>query len=111
MYVNVFEYRLREDVDRAEYQARGERMYALVTSDPSYEFIDMKVYATSDIEGVIIERFGSLQGAQRWAADAEHRETMRYGREHVYAWYRGTGCVVDHEYGATTPATNKGTLP
>ena len=102
MYMNVFEYRLRDDVDRAAYQAHGERMYALVTSNPSFEFIDMKSYPVSADEGVILERFGSLEGARWWAANPEHRATMQFGREHVYAWYRGTACVVDHEYGATT---------
>lgn len=101
MYLNVFEYRLREDIDRAGYEAHGDRMYALVTADPAYEFIDMKVYATSDFEGVIVERFGSLEGARRWAANIEHQATMRYGRAHVYAWCHGTGCIVDHEYDAT----------
>ena len=99
MYMNVFEYRLRDDADRGAYQAHGERMYALVTSDPCFEFIDMKVYPVSENEGVVLERFGSLDGARRWAANPEHQVTMQYGREHVYAWYRGTACVVDHEYG------------
>lgn len=101
MYVNVFEYRLRDDVDRDAYQARAESMYALVTSHPRYGFIEMKSYPINDREGVVIERFASLEGARLWAADPEHQATMQYGREYVYAWYRGAACVLDHEYGST----------
>lgn len=102
MYVNVFEYRKRADFDEDAYEEHADRMYALVTSDPTFEFIDMKSYQVSALEGVVIERFGSLEGAERWAAHPDHRATMQFGREHVFAWYRGTACIVDHEYGTGT---------
>ena len=98
MYVNIFEYKMRADADMSAYQELAVEMYGAVSANPQYEFLGLQTFATSPTEGVVVERFGSLEGARRWASDPHHREVQRRGQREFYAWYRGFGCVVDHEY-------------
>ena len=103
VFVNIFDYRMRPDADLALYQELGAEMYQRVTSDPRFPFIEMKGFATSPTEGVVIERFAALEGARLWASDPEHKRIKRRGQREFYAWYRGTACVVDHEYDHPSP--------
>ena len=98
MFINIFEYRMRSDFDAAAYQELALAMYGLVSSDERFEFLDMNDFATSPTEGVVIERFRSLEGARLWASDPDHQKAMGRGQREFYAWYRGSGCVLDHEY-------------
>ena len=98
MFVNLFEYRMRSDFDAAAYQELSLAMYSLVSSDERFEFLEMSDFATSPTEGVVIERFGSLEGARLWASNLDHQKAMGRGQREFYAWYRGSGCVLDHEY-------------
>ena len=103
MYINIFEYRMREDADMTEYRELTTEMYGVVSADPQFEFLGLQSFATSPTEGVVLERFGSLEGARRWASDSHHRKVQRRGQKEFYAWYRGSGCVVDHEYQHPNP--------
>ena len=103
MFVNIFEYRMRPDADLALYEELGAQMYQRVTSDPRFTFIEMTGFPTSPTEGVVIERFATLEGARLWASDPEHKKIKRRGQREFYAWYRGTACVVDHEYDHPSP--------
>ena len=103
VFVNIFEYRMRPDADLALYEELGAQMYQRVTSDPRFTFIEMKGFPTSPTEGVVIERFATLEGARLWASDPEHKRIKRRGQREFYAWYRGTACVVDHEYDHPSP--------
>jgi hypothetical protein len=98
VFINIFEYRMRSDFDVAAYQDLSLAMYDLVSSDDQFEFLDMSNFATSPTEGVVIERFGSLEGARLWASNSDHQKAMGRGQREFYAWYRGSGCVLDHEY-------------
>lgn len=90
MFVNIFEYRMRQDADLG-YQELGAQMYQRVTSDPRFTFIEMKGFPTGPTEGVVIERFATVEGARLWASDPEHIRIKRRGQREFYAWYRGHG--------------------
>ena len=97
-YLNVFRYNLREDCDVMAYDALAVEMYGLAASNPDYEFESIERVAESDRSGVVLERFGSLEGAKRWAKCPEHRAAMKLGRAEFYESYAGMGAVLDHEY-------------
>lgn len=97
MYVNIFHYVLREDCDVAAYLELSAAMYEIVTQNPEYEFVGMERFGT-EVEGVVLERFESLEGAKRWSRCPEHRAAMKRGRAEFYERYEGSGTVVDHEY-------------
>jgi antibiotic biosynthesis monooxygenase (ABM) superfamily enzyme len=98
VYINIFHYVLCEDCDVAAYDALAAEMYAIVAGDPQYEFVGLERFATSDREGVVLETFGSLEGATRWARCPEHRAAMKRGRAEFYEKYVGHGTVEDHNY-------------
>ena len=56
-------------------------MYGVVSADPQFEFLGRQSFATSPTEGVVLERFGSLEGARRWASDSHHRKVQRRGQK------------------------------
>lgn len=97
MYINYFHYVLREDCDTKAYLDLSAAMYEIVTSNPDYEFVSIERFGT-EFEGVVLERFQSLEGAKRWARCPEHRAAMKRGRAEFYERYEGAGTVVDHEY-------------
>ena len=97
MYINYFHYVLRDDCDIAAYRELSEAMYKLVAGDPAYGFVSVERFGT-DREGVVLERFLTLEGAARWAKCAEHRAAMRRGRSEFYERYEGAGTLIDHEY-------------
>jgi heme-degrading monooxygenase HmoA len=97
MYINYFHYVLRDDCDVVAYQRLSDAMYAIVAGDPAYGFVSVERFG-SDHEGVVLERFTSLEGAMKWAKCPEHRAAMRRGRSEFYERYDGAGTLVDHEY-------------
>jgi hypothetical protein len=101
LYVNIFEYRMRADM--AAYHDLAVAMNERVSSDPRFEFLDLRTFATSTTEGVVIERLASPKGARLWASALDHQKVMRRGQHEFYAWYRGSGCLVDHEYQHPNP--------
>lgn len=97
MYINIFHYVLREDCDVAAYHELSLAMYEVVTKNAEYEFVGMERFG-DDYEGVVLETFGSLEGAKRWSRCPEHRAAMKRGRAEFYERYSGSGTVVDHDY-------------
>jgi len=97
-YLNVFRYTLREDCDVAAHDALAVEMYGMAASIAEYEFESIERVAESERSGVVLERFGSLEGAKRWARCPEHRAAMKRGRTEFYESYAGMGAVLDHEY-------------
>lgn len=98
MYINYFHYVLREDCDAEAYAELASEMYAIVSGDPDYEFVSVERFASSEREGVVLERFLSLEGARRWSKCPEHRAAMKRGRSEFYERYDGAGTVIDHSY-------------
>ena len=88
MYINYFHYVLRDDCDITAYRELSEAMYG---------FVSVERFGT-DREGIVLERFLTLEGAARWAKCAEHRAAMRRGRSEFYERYEGAGTLIDHEY-------------
>lgn len=97
MYINIFHYVLRDDCDVAAYRDLSVAMYDIVSQHPEYEFVGMERYG-SDREGVVLEKFESLEGAKRWSKCPEHRAAMKRGRAEFYERYEGSGTLVDHGY-------------
>jgi len=97
MYINIFHYVLRQDCDVTAYRDLSVAMYEIVTKNPDYQFLGMERFG-SDSEGVVLERFESLEGAKRWSRCPEHRAAMKRGRAEFYERYDGSGTVVDHNY-------------
>jgi hypothetical protein len=91
VFINIFEYRMRSNFDAAAYQDLSLAIYDLVSSNDQFEFLDMSNFATSPTEGVVIERFGSLEGARLWASNSDHQKAMGRGQREFYAWCRGSG--------------------
>jgi hypothetical protein len=108
VYINIFEYRMRSGADLEAYMKLAVEMYVLVSGDPSFEFLDIQTFATSPTEGVVIERFGSLEGARLWASNQVHQAVMQRGQREFYAWYRGSACILDHEYSHPSPIEEVG---
>lgn len=107
LYVNIFDYRMRADADMAPCHDLAVAMFEPVSSDPGFEFLDLKTFATSTTEGVVIERFSSPKGARLWASHPVHEKVMRRGQLEFYSWYRGPGCVVDHKYQHPSPTEDE----
>lgn len=97
MYINIFHYVLRDDCDITAYLELSAAMYDIVTRNPDYQFVGMERFGT-EREGVVLEKFESLDGAKRWSRCPEHRAAMKRGRAEFYERYEGSGTVVDHDY-------------
>jgi heme-degrading monooxygenase HmoA len=103
VHVTIFEYRLRDDADIDAYNELSERMHAIVDGDPSYGHLASQTLQRDDGSRVALEWFESGDGVRRWAANPQHREAQRRGRDEFYAWYRVRTCAVerDMQFGET----------
>lgn len=97
MVVIVFRTRLRADVDAAELEAVGARMYELAAAMPG--FLSYKDYAAADGESVSIVEFESEEALAAWRDHPEHREIQQRGRERYFSEYRVQVCAPLREYG------------
>jgi heme-degrading monooxygenase HmoA len=93
----IFEYRLRDDADRAAYSALNEHLYEVVR-DPRYGFIGDESLERPDGSRVVLEWFEHAEGIELWYLNPEHRAAQQRGREEFYEWYRVRRCTVDREY-------------
>lgn len=98
MIVVLFGTQLRPDIDRAEYEARNERMDEIVRQMPG--FISVKAYTAEDGDRVVIARFESEAALDAWRSHPEHLEAQRMGREAYYDsyWVQACETLRDYEY-------------
>ena len=91
-YVIVFRSRLRPGVE-AEYHARAEQMYAIVSQMPG--LLSAKDYTADDGERVSIIEFDSAEHLRGWREHPDHLRAQLEGRERFYASYDIAICVVE----------------
>jgi heme-degrading monooxygenase HmoA len=97
MIVVLFRIKLRPDVDRAVYEAKGARMDELVRQVPG--FISVDYYTTAEGEEGVIARFASEEALAAWRNHPEHLETQRQGRDEFFESYQIQVCSTIREYG------------
>jgi heme-degrading monooxygenase HmoA len=95
MVVVVFRSRINPDVDMAQLQAVGMRMFQLASSMPG--FISYKDFAASDGESVAIVEFESLADSLHWRNHPEHRVAQEQGRVSFFSEYRVQVCELVRE--------------
>ena len=115
MVIVLFGTELRKDADLDDYEARSERMNALVQQMPG--FISVKGYTAADGDEVVIARFASEEALDAWRSNPEHMETQRKGREEYYESYWVQVCTTIREYAyhwqgesSVAPSTQEGRL-
>jgi heme-degrading monooxygenase HmoA len=92
MIVTLFRSRLRPE-HQTEYEAVGDRMFALATTMPG--FVSIKTFVADDGERVSIVEFASAHAQQAWRQHPEHLEAQRLGRDKFYSEYRIQVCTVE----------------
>jgi heme-degrading monooxygenase HmoA len=103
MILVVFRSRNRPDADLEEYSRRSRRLHELVQQHRG--FISIESFETPDGEEVSLEMFESDESVKAWRENPEHRETQRWAREHLYAWYSSqvSEVIRAHEVDLMTP--------
>jgi heme-degrading monooxygenase HmoA len=97
MVVALFEYRLRADVDTAEWEQTFTRMVALASEAPGCISIDG--YASPDGVDLAVARFESEEALEAWKNHPEHLVAQARGRDEFFDEYKVTvACPVIREY-------------
>jgi heme-degrading monooxygenase HmoA len=98
MVIALFEYRLRADIDVAEWDQTFARMVALASEMPGCISIDG--YASPDGVDLAVVRFESEETLQAWKNHPEHVLAQGRGREEFFDTYKVTvASPVTREYG------------
>lgn len=87
MVTGMFCYRFRAGIDLDEYQSEAFRMFELVSGNPAFGFVGLKVYAGDDGENVLIAEFESVDGLEAWRDDPEHLIVQERGRTDWFESY------------------------
>lgn len=88
MVIALFEYRLRADIDMAEWEETFGRMVALASEAPGCISIDG--YASPDGAELAVARFESDEALQAWKNDPRHLVAQARGREAFFDAYKVT---------------------
>lgn len=88
MVIALFEFRLRADIDVAEWEQTFERMVALASEAPG--FISLDGYASPDGMHLAVVRFESDEALQAWKDHPEHVRAQGRGRNAFFDAYRVT---------------------
>ena len=98
MVIALFEYRLRADLDTAEWEQTFGRMVALASEMPGVISIDG--YASEDGVSLAVVRFESEEALRAWKNHPEHVLAQARGREAFFDAYKVTvASPVIREYG------------
>jgi len=95
LIVVVFRSRLRADVDLAQVEAAGARMYELASAMPG--FISYKDFTAPDGESVSIVEFATLADSTRWRDQPAHRAVQELGKQAFFSEYRVQVCDLVRE--------------
>jgi len=95
--------KLRDDCDRAAYEALDAQMFELVQKMPG--FLGVNGYASADGDEVGMVRFDSLEALRAWREHPEHLATQARGKTEFYASYRIEICEVVRAYDFTHEVT------
>ena len=88
MVIALFEFKLRADIDVAEWEQTFERMAALASEMPGLISID--AYASPEGMRLAVVRFESDDALRAWKDHPEHLEAQARGREAFFDEYRVT---------------------
>jgi heme-degrading monooxygenase HmoA len=88
MVIALFEFRLRADIDVAEWEQTFERMVALSSEAPG--FISLDDYASPDGMRLAVVRFESEEALQAWKDHPEHVRAQGRGRDVFFDEYKVT---------------------
>jgi len=94
--VIIFRSRLRADVDLAELEAAGARMYELVSTMPGFQ--SMRMFNADDGESLTLVEFENEQTLLAWRDHPEHRAMQERGRAEFYAEYHMDICESHRAY-------------
>jgi len=86
MVIALFEFRLRADIDVAEWEETFERMVALASEMPG--FISLDGYDAPDGMRLAVVRFASEGALEAWRDHPEHAEAQARGRDAFFDRYR-----------------------
>ena len=96
MILTVFRTTMKPDVDTAEAEQLGMRMYEIATAMPG--FVSYNEFGGADGESVAIVVFETSDALAAWRNHPEHVEAQRIGRERLFSAYRVQVCVVERDY-------------
>jgi heme-degrading monooxygenase HmoA len=103
MVIALFEFRLRADLDVAEWEQTFERMVALASEMPG--LISFDGYAAPDGMQLAVVRWESEEALETWKNHPEHVRAQGRGREAFFDEYKVTvACSVIREYGSQRTA-------
>jgi heme-degrading monooxygenase HmoA len=98
MVIALFKFRLRPDIDMAEWEQTFVRMVGLASEMPG--FVSIEPYAAEDGSGLAVVRFESDEALQAWKTQPEHVLTQERGREAFFESYHMTVATsIVREYG------------
>jgi len=98
MVVVLLKFRLRADIDMAEWEQTFVRMVGLASEMSG--FISIDTYGAEDGAGLAVARFESEEDVQAWKTHPEHLKTQERGREAFFESYKLTVATpVIREYG------------
>jgi heme-degrading monooxygenase HmoA len=86
MHVIVFRSRLRNDFERAEYDARAQEVLEIGRQMPG--FVSLKTFTADDGERLSLVEFESGADVKGWARNTDHIQAKKEGRERFYSEYR-----------------------
>jgi heme-degrading monooxygenase HmoA len=102
MVIALFEFRLRADIDVAEWEQTFERMVALASEMPGLISID--AYASPDGTRLAVVRFESDEALLAWKNHPEHLRAQGRGREAFFDTYKvvvASSVIREYESGRT----------
>ena len=92
----IFRSRQRADIDLAQRQTAGARMYELVTAMPG--FLSVKTFTADDGEGLSLVEFENEQTLLAWRDHPEHRAVQERGRMEFFSEYHMDICESRRAY-------------
>jgi len=98
--VIIFRSHLRSDVDLAELEAAGVRMYEIVSAMPG--FLSSRIYGGESGESVNIVEFESEETLLAWRDHPEHQEIQERGRQKFFTEYHMDVCDSQRAYRFST---------
>ena len=99
MVIALFKFRLRADIDLADWQETFVRMVGLASEMPG--FVSLETFAAEDGAGLAVVRFESDEALQAWKAFPEHLTTQALGREAFFDSYSmtvATSIIREYEF-------------
>jgi heme-degrading monooxygenase HmoA len=102
MVTGIFHYKLRADIDMAEYEAEVFHMYELVSGNPAFGLVDLQTFNGPDGDNVLVATFEHAEGIEAWRNDPEHVVTQERGRTEWFESYWGGEIIRHYDFDQAT---------